>query len=110
MTRGVDLCGRRSLRGVVEGIDVGGRAPGERFDLALSEVDPRRSFDRRQGLFEAAPGCLDRCQLAKPVAVALNGEVQHRVLGGEVEVLFPLGTIGEATTVTSPRTVSNGRW
>ena len=71
----------------VEGVKVARATAGEILDLALAQSLAGRAPDRRRGVFERAPGGLDRRQPAQPVRVALDRQVEQRV--GPVQLHAP---------------------
>jgi len=70
--------------GLVEALEVDRGERRELLDLALAEPLPGVAFDRLARGLEAASGALHRSQLAQPVRVALDRQIQRRVGGMQV--------------------------
>ena len=68
---------RTSLR--VEVLEVDRGEPGEFLDLAFAEPHAGLALDRVGGVSEAAARALQRRELAQPVRMALDRQVQRRV-------------------------------
>jgi hypothetical protein len=92
--QGVGVRRRLRPRFGVEALDVFCRSSGQLLELALAQLDAGRALDRRLRFFVAAPGALDRGELAQAVGVDLLWQVERRVF--QVEVLPLLGAVGEA--------------
>jgi hypothetical protein len=77
------LCARRAA-GLVEVLEVHRGQGSELLDLALSEPNAGLAADRIARVLVAAARALQRAQLAQPVRVALDRQIQRRVGGMQV--------------------------
>ena len=73
--------------GLVEVLEVDRGELRQLLDLALPEPLPGRALDRLDRVLEAAAGRLQRRELAQPVGVTLDRQVQRRVGGMQVRRL-----------------------
>ena len=73
----------------------------------MAELLPGRAFDRLHRVLEAAARGLYRRQLAQPVGVTLDRQIQDRV--SRVQIPQPGARYASRSTLTVPDTVSNAR-
>ena len=98
---GVRAHAQRQLRGrrvatldlLIEGVDVGGGAHGQRLDLAGADTYPGGSLNRLPRLGERAAGGLHGGQPAKPVGVLFHRQVTGPI--GRMQISMPGLPVGD---------------
>jgi hypothetical protein len=91
--RSAPLASRWTAELLIEVLKVHRRHAGELLHLALSEPHPGLALDRLDRAVEAAARALQRAQLAQPVRVTLDRQIQCRV--GGMQVPHPRRPIGQ---------------
>ena len=93
--------GRRAPEAVgVEFSSIDRGAGGQGLGLSFADRLSGGPSDRRRGLVERSPGCLDRGQPPQPVRVTLGGQVEQPIAGTQIGVP---ACKGNRVTCTCPR-------